>query len=254
MYRRSLLPLLLLAVAPTARAADHDLAFGVGVVHQQLREELIRPLRWDGPGGALEVVWGVRGAHHRIETEFRLPLSVVHNRYDHDGAALGLRLASGITWDALPLAQGVVSFGGALKGEEALFYSWDWDEEHLFWLTSWEIGPLAAWERPLAASQSLRLSLFVPVAALVSRPPIERFEKIDDLMNPGFYFSKPHSNLSLTSLHEHQAVQATATWAWSFSPSWELVIGLEWAYTRHTEPVPVERIALTLLPLVRHAL
>lgn len=245
--------LVLLSTTPAA-AADHDLSLGLGAVHQQLREELIRPLRWDGPGGVLEVRWGILGGDHRIETGLRLPLAIVENRYGHGAAATGFRLGSRITWASAALANGTLSLGGGLQGEEALFYSWDWDEEHLYWLTSWSLGPVASWERPLGPRQSLNLSLFVPIAALVSRPPRERFEKIDDLTNVGFYFAKPHSNLEFTSLHEYRSLEARLSWAWAFSESWDLVVGLEWAWTRYTEPVPVERISFTLLPLFRHVL
>lgn len=251
---RQLLAILtvLLAAGP-ASAEGHSLSWGLGLVHQQVREELIRPFRWDGFGGALDLGWRLESGPDRVGAELRLPGGVVTNRYGDGSAVAGFRLAGRWLHDLAPLGGGTFALGGRLQGEESLLYSYDWDEEHLYWLTSWDLGPAASWRRGLADGHGLLLELELPLVALVSRPPTHRYEKVEDLKNLGFYLSRS-SKLRATSLHEHQAVTGRATWDWAISESWDFALSLELAYARDSVPATTEWLGFTLLPSFRHAL
>ena len=260
MIARALLAFACVVLAWDANAsspsADDDrpdrIAFGLGVPHVQIREELTRRFRWDGFGGLLALGYEHRGEEMRHVAAIELPVAWVTNRYGAGAAALALRLDYTLLVPVAELGGGRLWAGGRYRWDHALQYYADWDEEHLYWLSAHELGPAVAWELPVAPFQTLRASLSLPVLALASRPPAERTNKIDDLKSVGFHLGRPHEDMAFTSLHEYVSAEAALAWAWSFSESWLIQAAWVSRYRRHASPVPVQLLENVLVTSVAH--
>ncbi|AKU91641.1 hypothetical protein [Vulgatibacter incomptus] len=243
----ALIGVLVLTFAQASAAASDHLAVGVGPSHLQLRDELLRPFRWDGFGAALRFGYERRGEDVRHEADLKLPIAFVSNRYGAGGADLDLRLRYDLRFSIDGLGEaGLLLVGARAQWNQAMQVYYDWDEEHLYWMNAYELGPSAAYEWQASPAHRLSASLALPVVALASRPELRRYNKIDDFENVGFYFAAPNRGLRLTSLHEYVSLEAAIAWSWRISDGTRLDLAYELAYRRYARPEVFESLGSTL--------
>jgi len=125
-------------------------------------------------------------------------------------------------------------FNWALNDE----YFIDWDEEHLYWFTAIDLGPALTYIHRLPNYQRLEFSIDLPFAAMISRPPLYRYYKIDELTRFGFWFSKPHERLHFAFIDTYQAVQISVAWRKNLRKN-DFVLGYQANFARTSEPKPV---------------
>jgi hypothetical protein len=200
---------------------------GLSALHTQVSDELVRGLRWSGPGAALALSFERLGPRASQEVELALGLAYLENRYEHAGANLSL----GAEWRWLHRA-GAARPSGALRVgafirlalEEQVYV--DWDEEHLYWLGAYEAGPAVAWELPPLRGHHLAASATLPLLALATRPPETRYVKVDPFENPTTYLSMPHARLRPAAFPRWIAPALRASWlspargAWRMRATW----------------------------------
>jgi len=167
----------------------------------QMRDDLLAPLRYAGPA------LGIRGAVERRspgteqEAQLRIGVAAGLNRYRH--GAFALSVGGSYTYlRRLDLSHtGATSVLAGIAGSARMddMYFIQWDDAHLYWLTSYAIGPAARVRVPLSGGRALTFDGGAPLLGFVSRPPEERFYKVDPLVSPSTWFTRPHRDLSFAA-------------------------------------------------------
>ncbi len=218
------------ATAP-AEEARSRFGYGLMIAHEQVREDLLVPLRWSGPSVGLLLQWERSAAMSRQSVRALIPASFYENRFGHDGYGLGLEIAYSYLRKARDdFGRGHLFFGGQVKWDVHHGYYESWDEEHIYWLGAYSLGPRLTWNRARGDNTRLAAELDLPLIALVSRPPLERLNKADPRTKPSFYFTSPHRDIEFAGPFEYKAVHGgisvTRRWGRSslvFSYDLELV-------------------------------
>ena len=185
-------------------------AFGIGprVSYVQVRDDIVVPLRFSGPGLSLLLFYERRGLVHQHEVHARLGLALLRDRYGFSGALLsssvGYRYLHSLSNNTFG---GKIFLGGKLNWSLNDEFFYDWDEEHLYWLTAIELGPALRYSRSIKNQRQIHVTLCFPIVAMISRPPLYRYYKTDDLTKVGFLLSGPHEDLHLVSFDKYQAAE-----------------------------------------------
>jgi len=203
------------AVAPTGRGTHFCIGLLLG--YDEARDDLLLPMRWGGLG------LGLRGGFERVgertyqQAVLLFPVSLMQNRFDHKALALGLEAR--YTIEGLfrrSIASGTASFGGQLKWDLHDGFYQSWDEEHIYWLTAYSVGPHGAWRRATGPGATLGIEVDLPLIAAVSRPPAVRFTKIEPLTHLSHHLFHTSRDLELTRFPHytaaHLGVAMTRKW------------------------------------------
>lgn len=163
----------------------------------QLRDDLLAPLRYTGPALGGRVFLERTSASSEQRAELRLGAGIGFNRMGHGAGALpwggslaALRRASASRTGARELF-----LGATLLANVDAVYFYDWDDAHLYWMTSYAAGPLLSFRR-LRGERRTELALALPVVGVVARPPEVRYDKVDDLVFVRTWFALPHRGFS----------------------------------------------------------
>lgn len=113
-------------------------------------------------------------------------------------------------------------------------FFYDWDDEHLYWLTTIELGPALRYSRPIKKERQIHLTLYLPVIAMISRPPLYRYYKTDELTKVGFLLSKPHEELHFATLDTYQAAQISFAYEMR-----RITLAYKGSFKHAAEPEPV---------------
>jgi len=185
-------------------------AFGIGprISYVQVRDDILVPLRFSGPGLSLLLLYERRGLVHQHKVDVSVGLALLRDRYGFSGALLsssvGYRYLRSL-WDNT--LGGNICLGSKLNWSLNNEFFYDWDDEHLYWLTTIELGPALHYSRSMKKERQIHLTLSLPVIALMSRPPLYRYYKTDDLTKVGFLLTKPHEDLHVVSFDKYQAAE-----------------------------------------------
>jgi len=203
----------LLASAANARAdvPSHDIGGGLHLAISQVRDDLLVPLRFSGPGAGISFGHAFDDGGFRFESRFRLTASVLFDRYGTTNAALLPNLDLGAHRHVTSFGDTQLALGAFLSLKETVLYPMAWDDAHAYWLGVTSIGPSARLLTPMG-KRHMALELGMPIVGLVARPPRHRLYKVDNLVNVGFWFSRFADEPKLTSVHELQALRLRATW------------------------------------------
>jgi hypothetical protein len=243
--RAGALLLLLAAAAPVL--AEHTLAIGAGALRGELRDDLVSRARSAGFGPALALSYERPGAGGRHLAELRLGLGLLTNRYDARCGSFELRGAYGLQRAlAGSAAGGRVLLGARLRGSIDEQIHADWDEEHLYWLTAYALGPWIAWRRERGGRQ-WELSADAALVALTSRPPRRRDYKIDRLTRFGTYLAKPNADLSLNGPGEYTAFTLRGDRVWRGDRRTARGLSLILEYRAERAPRPIRAFSATVL-------
>ncbi|MDD9940332.1 MAG: hypothetical protein OXU20_04620 [Myxococcales bacterium] len=251
--------LLLVWLAPAGARADPGaetrIGGDLGVLHMQLHDELVRGLRWSGPGAMLGLTLAHDGSDDTHLGRMRFPLAMLGNRYDHGGISWDVQLDYGYARTIVrpsPVLQ--LDLGARLRWDWAVQYYEDFDEEHLYWMTAYELGPLVALTWLFAPSHSLRGTLDTSLLSLVSRPPERRFYKIGRLTHVDYFFSKTHERMRVTTVHEHLPARVGITYTWRMGERARLQSRLLADFVYDSEPRAFMMLAFALTAGYAHAL
>jgi len=212
--------------------------FTLAVAEYQIRDAVLNPIRHRGTSLSLELFR--RGGGE--DTRHRLGLSVLvdplGDRYTSGRSstlvhlAADLRLARKVT----DIGPGTSVFLGGSAGWSTHFaFHEQWDEQHAYWLTASELGPVVSVEHRLGRGRSIQCDAGMPVLALVSRPP-QRFDYREVDHSLGWMLKEIHSSSRLATPGEHLALRAGITY--SAERDGRLRHALFWrtAYVRNDAP------------------
>jgi hypothetical protein len=216
---------------------DRKNTFGVGprLSYVQVRDDIVVPLSFSGPGLSLLLFYERRGLVHQHEVDARLGLALLRDRYGFSGALL----SSSLSYRYLHSLSNN-TFGGKIFLGSKLNWSlndeffYDWDEEHLYWLTTIELGPALRYSRSIKKERQIHLTLSFPVVAMISRPPLYRYYKTDELTKVGFLLSKPHEDLHFALFDTYQAAQISFAYEMR-----RITLTYTGSFKHATEPEPV---------------
>jgi hypothetical protein len=211
---RYLIPLILLnaTAAPTLcqSLGPGSAGFGVSLAatEYQIREEALNAIRHRG--ASLTLGFFRQGGD--LDRRHRITLSVLvaglSDRYAPERGSLvahpELDLRMG--WRVTPPGRGTAFFVGGTAGWSThwAFYE-QWDETHVYWLTSSQLGVDALVEHHLARGRSLHLEVDAPLLALVSRPPSEfSYREVNPAL--GWILGEVHGKPRLASPADHLAL------------------------------------------------
>jgi hypothetical protein len=238
---------------PVGPRVTHRTGLALAGLHCQVRDDIVSPLRWDGIGGSLEFFRDRLSESSRGQLSLKLPLALLTNRYEHRAAAPGLEFGYGrlyrVSWFA---GSGATFTGAVLQGNMDLQYYVDWDEEHLYWITTYDLAATTQHEIRIRRHQQLVFRIAIPPVALVSRPPRRRFNKVDDFKHLGFWFRKPNEGLHLTSISRYLSVTSSARYLFTLNDSWKLGAVYELGYRRFSRPEPIRMLTHSLSVRILH--
>jgi hypothetical protein len=212
-------------------------SFGIGprVSYVQVRDDIVVPLRFSGPGISLLLSYKRHGAVHQHEVNGRLGLAFLRDRYGFSGALLSSSVSYRYLYEPSKNNVGGRIFPGAqLKWSLNDEFFFDWDEEHLYWLTTIELGPVLRYSRTIKKDRKFHATLCVPVIAVISRPPLYRYYKTDELTKLGFWFSKPHEDLHFAFIDTYQAAEISLA-----CERGRMTVTYTGSFARAAEPEPV---------------
>ncbi len=235
--RRAVVPGLLAAMLLGAGSASAGVGVGFGVSYAQVREDLIVPLAFRGVELTLLPLYARRDVDNWHDAAGSFGIAATFDRH----GALSALATCDAGYRYLRRVGGAGSdfhLGGAVRWAMDDQNNLYWDDEHLYWLTAISLAPAAGWTRKLKAGAQLDLTLAVPVAAFISRPPLLRFNKTEPNQDPGFYFSAAHQDLRFRTLDRYQAARLGLAWRRPLKRS-RFVLSYQCDFARATEPKPV---------------
>jgi hypothetical protein len=225
----------------------HQADFAVGLQHGQIRDDVLAPMRWSGFGGTIGFSYAYQQGNSRYEAEYLLRVVLPENRYGHKAVMWGSSLGLGYL-HRLPTISpcGAFLIGGHLRWRLDEQYYYSWDESHIYWVNAYELGPTLRWHTKVPSRHRLALRLGIPVAALVSRPPVHRHYKMDRLAEPSLYITKPHENIRATSLHEYMAIDLLVDYTQTLRRRVTIGLSYQMNYAVHQEPEPLRLLTHTV--------
>lgn len=215
------------ATAAAARERAVDLSAGVQV--ESVRDDLLVPLAFTGPGVSLSAGLRLPLGPGTLLTRLGFGFAVVFDRLGFFGGAL--RYGVDATWLA-PVGANV-DLGLTLALDTRVNYFYRWDDAHSYWLGTQWLGPAARVHRPLGAMQ---LSVLAQVAAIgfEGRPPALRFVKQEGVDRFAYYFSTPHLDERFVSIDRLQLFRLDATL--ETASGWALLVQLRATVTQLSAP------------------
>lgn len=211
----------------------------IGGLHNQIRDDIVVPLRWDGMGFLGSFSYTLIGYKVQHHIELCVPLAFPSNRYDHESTIVGINLE----YEFLPKISNSVSIGQIYLGGKIgwnyniQFYN-SWDDSHLYWLNVYEIGPAVRWSKTVGDNHQLAANFTIPLLALISRPPEYRYY---DQFKPSQILSETHDNMVFTSLHEYISISLGGQYLYQVSS--RILLGLSYNFSCKTYSKP-DRISL----------
>lgn len=223
------------------------LRIGIAGLHDQVKDHLIAPLRWDGIGGGLWLSYMVPRPTLEHEIDLLLPVSFLSNRYDHKAYAFGASLGYSRLWLMDPsVLGGNLYLGGQVRWSAHCQFYADWDDSHVYWLGVYGFSPSLKWSKGYESKQKVSITMEVPLLALVSRPPDYQYTDQPPLQRLGYYFEALHHNLKMTSVNEYVSLGLKADYSGQIGE--RTMLGATWLfkYTTCKFPQTLSMISNTL--------
>lgn len=237
------------APAPTRVTLD----YGLGIDAVQTRDDLLRPLRWSGTGGALQLGLDVetRSVVHAADASFGA--DALWNRYGHQGVVLNQGLHYAILARVRRTRPVGLLVGVAYRYESLAAYYFDWDDSFLYWLTTHTLAPAVEFDaRPFHAT-TVWLRIELPMLGIQSRPPVERVYKLDPIPYFDHYLGLTHRAPRVVGPTQLFAPTLSARLDRSLGRHLGLRAGVDVWYRRALEPRSYYALGERIVVELRHA-
>ncbi len=163
----------------------------------QMRDDLLIPLRFTGPalGIHFDMIRINRSNEHRFS--FHLTPAAAFDQFGHGSLAFSWGgaysfLAKVYSFD---MQNSALWIGPSVKINTDDMYFIQWDDAHLYWFTTYTVGPAFSYRHALNQRRFITVNFDLPVAGFISRSPEQRMNKVDDLIFLKTWISRPHEKL-----------------------------------------------------------
>jgi hypothetical protein len=219
---RHLRPTLVLALAasayasaPPAASAEEDapaetrhaLVAGVGLRGDAVREDLLVPLTFSGPGLRLMLAYRGLVGPGLLAISGDVGMSVLWNRYGHIAAAVDHNVDAAWTLRVFRAMSWHLALGPQIALDSRLNYLLSWDDAHAYWLGSQWLGPAFRAEGRLAEHWRWEARAAFALVGFEGRPPPYRYHKIDVHPSVTYFFTQPNSSESFVTVADLQVVR-----------------------------------------------
>jgi hypothetical protein len=198
-----------------ASISEHFLKFSLPIVHNQVKDNLVAPLRWDGIGSGLVFSWLTTGPKIIHEVCLIVNVSGLENRYKYKGytleASLGYSLGCKLNQGVLG---GTLYLGPQIKWDSKINFFRDWDDSHIYWSNSYEAGPSLKWIKYYKEKQNVSITVKIPFLAIVSRPPEYQYTDQPPLIKPSYYFKAMNENLRIVTVNNFYSLRFQADYSY----------------------------------------
>lgn len=207
--------------AQPAVAAGRAVELSAGLEVESVRDDLLVPLAFSGPGAAFGVGLVVPLGPGTLVSRAGFGFAVVFDRLGFFGGAL--RYGADVSW-LVPLGSSGVDLGLTLALDTRVNYFYRWDDAHSYWLGTQWLGPAVRARRSLGHSLSLTVLGQLAAVGFAGRPPPDRLVKQEGVDRFAYYFSAPHTDERLVSVDRLQLFRLEGALEWS--SGWALVLQL----------------------------
>jgi hypothetical protein len=218
-----------------------DFGIAIGMSPYQLKDNVLNKVRHAGSGFSLALSHERIRESSRSRFELSLGFNQIGSRYEseRETVALATLLNYRRVRAARQFSPHLNLFLGGIAGVDSrIGFFENWDESHIYWLTSYYLGPTGVLTYSRSGASTLSLEVSLPLLALVSRPPERSLYKELDPSFSGI-LSYLHEDLRLTSIHQHRALDVTVRY--SFGQTASLGKTLFWRLTYIHNSMPHSR-------------
>jgi hypothetical protein len=210
----SLSATLMMLAPPGARAEGdarieprHTLVAGAGLRGDAVREDLLVPLTFSGPG--LRLMFAYRGlvGPGLLAVSGDVGMSALWNRYGHIAAAVDHNLDAAWTLLVFRAVGWHLALGPQIALDSRLNYLLSWDDAHAYWLGSQWLGPAFRGEGHLSESWRWEARASFALVGFEGRPPTYRYHKQETRPEVTYFFTQPNSSESFVTLADLQVVR-----------------------------------------------
>lgn len=186
---------------PIAEPSTANWFFSLGghFQYEQLRDETLNPLRFHGPGLALDMRLTRKALSNEHHVAFDLPIGLVLDRYGFWGVSLKYGINGLGLWRVNP--QLSLGYYGGMNVR--YHYYPEWDDSHVYWLTDYSVGPALNFRPP--ESPAFDFIFHTNLVSLLSRNPQHPRSKLDNIVTVSGFFSTPQQDLRWQSFRDFQS-------------------------------------------------
>lgn len=227
MYRFWLVLLFLIVVNTTVSAQVHKnyLELSLGLNDYQTKDMVLNNIKHSGKLLFLGFDYEIPRERSRQKLEFDFVFNMLNSRYESEKSSYVFYPELNYSYDR-KLNEGIknldIFIGGNVGTEYHMTFYENWDEAHLYWLTSYYLGINGF----LLYKKSQKLLFYFrpdfPVLSLISRPP-SQFMQSEISGSPNDITKSLHDNLRLVTFNRHFACKINLglmiNHSKSFSPS-----------------------------------
>jgi hypothetical protein len=217
-------------------SGSKDFGFTIGLNEYQVKEKVLNNIRHRGMMPALAFSYEKSKKISRQRFEFFLIVNMLKSRYDPDRSSIVINPSINYRYarKVKDIDQDFKLFLGGIAGlnSHGAFFD-NWDDSHLYWLTSYSLGIDAILTYQRSEKSFFFLEINSPVLALISRPPTRFLYKA---VNPEFSWivSEYHKNLRLTSIHEHFVLNLDLEYRFRYSKKFMQSIFWRFRYAKNS--------------------
>ena len=138
--------------------------------------------------------------------------------------------------------RGACFLGGLINGGSNGYFSEMLDEDHFYWLTSYDLGLYGIVDYRIGERNQLSVGLNLPVISLISRPPRYRYYK-SDKFDFSYILDKVHEDFEFSAFNTYTAVRFEFNDTFDISSRVKERISYQLRYDRFKHPETITMIS-----------
>jgi len=210
----------------------HALAIGAGLRGDAVREDLVVPLTFSGPGVRLLAAYRGWVGPGLLSARGDLGLAFLFNRFGHIAATLDYNAEVAWTTRVLRGVGWHLSLGPAIALDSRVNYLYSWDDAHGYWLGTEWLGPMVRHTRRVSDRWRLEAGTSLALVGFEGRPPSYRYNKQDALTHVDYFFTQPQRSERFVTLADLQVLRIDVAFRHAAygAPDPSSEIGRGWAF------------------------
>jgi hypothetical protein len=236
------------AVADDAAPPRHAVAASAGMRGDSVREDLVVPLTFSGPGVRFSA--GYRGelGPGLLAANGEMGMAFLWNRFGDQAVAIDHDVDVAWTVPVRRTGTSHWAVGPMIALDGRFNYLFSWDDAHAYWLAAQWLGPAARYGRRLGERWRLEARASLALVGWEGRPPTYRYRKQETRPSVTYPFTQPYGAESFVTPADLQLVRLDV--AVRHSPYTGSDVGRGWSFGLDTRfartGIPVTNINLSV--------